>query len=308
MPPLNALRMVERLARKVEDQAHKVTTETEKLQALDEACQDLKLKLVEQYQDDDLDYVDISPTAGVAVSTDLTEFYLPEWCYKVRLVEDTSQPGDPVEIPYAHMHSKERYAGRLFSRVPRCWLFARGGNVFQRIQLRGAIAGLASFRVWFVRRYAPLHYGTAQTNASTSKIALAVDGAATTKGRVLGRDGAYNHFAVEITGGTPSGLKDQIRLLSGHVGSTGLCDVHTPWTVAPTNTTQYAMVTPLGQEFHELVILLAAVKLLQDTGSQTQIGLLTQEIGRFFAQYDISAAKRQAQTPKFGKFEDREGW
>lgn len=309
MAVMNCERMVIRLARRVEDQAHSVTDEAQKLQSLDEACQDLKVRLVEQYQNDDLDFVDISSTSGVAITEDLTEFVLPEWCFKPRFLEDVTTPGSPLEIPNADLHNKEQYRSRYFPRVPACWLFSRGGNVFQRIAIRGSISGIKTFRVWYIRRLAPLHYGTAQANASTGKIALAVDGAATTKGRVLGRDLAYDGFAVEVTGGTPSALKDQLRMLSGHVGSTGLCDVHAPWSVAPSSSTTYALVTPIAQEHHELIVSMAAVKLLQDTGSASQIALVNQEVARQFAQFEASAAKRQAQTPKYIRFNSAaEGW
>lgn len=307
---LNCQGIVALMAKKVEDENHEIHDIAGKLQALDLAAQDLMVTLVEEYQNNCMDYVDILTTSGTAITTDLTEFVLPEWCFKVRLIEDITNPGNPFEIPPAELRNKESYRGRYFPRVSACWLFSRGGDIFQKVSIRGSLAGVGTIRVWYIRRLAPLHYGTARANASTSKIVLAQDGAAGTNGRVLGRSGAYDGFGVEITNDSPAGLKDQLRMLSGHVGSTGSCDVHTPWTAAPTTTTTYALVPPIAQEYQELLVLLASIKLLQDSGSVNQISILAREAERLHGAFVASAAKRQAQGPKYIRFNScrEDGW
>lgn len=241
---ISAQRMVDVIARKIEDVGHTRWTRAIKLEAIDGAVQQLLLDQARQRQDHDLDFVDLNVSeqlnnAGTMTDSGQTirEWRLPDYIYEIRLIEDTTDENAPRVIPKYPLSQKEQYRNAVAATF---WIFTKGGDQRTRIGFIGELTGIDSLRVWFIRRVAPLHYGVlpnrtvggVQVACTSARLTFALASTATTVGRIINRgvtytgpsglvstSDAYVGALVEFgTGGgvVVDGVTDEIRkLVSG---------------------------------------------------------------------------------------------
>lgn len=151
---------------------------------------------------------------------------------------------------------------------------------------------------WYIRLYylptAPdLHRGLA-TGGTTAYIQFASNSVSSTLGVVRNIDNYYQGCYVEIISGTGLG---QIRKISTYAGSTARATVTPAWTTAPDTSSHYSIVSPIKEDFQELLALGAVlrakgIKVEDTTDSVAQVyGALTQDM--------ISSMERRShQTPR----------
>lgn len=171
---MNCQRMVTRVGEKVENRSGGTWTATKVLEAIDEAVQSLIITQQEAYKDYELDYTDlnvaIETTAGRMVNTgqNLLEWRVPEFMHKIRRIEDTTSSDTPVTIPAVDLQRKELMRDIRFKAGGHHWLYTRRSTVFSQVGFVGMLEGVSTIRVWYIRRVAPLHYGTAQLAPATT--------------------------------------------------------------------------------------------------------------------------------------------
>lgn len=114
---------------------------------------------------------------------------------------------------------------------------------------------------WYIRLYylpttPDLHRGVAQGGAS-STITLANPTATTTLGDVKVIDNYYKGCYVEIMSGTGEG---QIRKIKQYDGATKIATIEPNWSTAPNATSVYSIISPIKEDFHELLALGAVIR------------------------------------------------
>lgn len=229
--PISAERMVTRIRNKIEDRstANPRWSNAEILEQIDLAVQYLLNEQAKNRQDHDLDFVDVSVAtetnfAGTMAASgqEIREWRVPDYVNKIRLIEDTTESSNPRPIPKAPFEQKELLRWDSRWSPPRAyWIFTKGGDQRTRIGFVGNLVGISTFRVWFIRRAAPLHYGVlpnrtvgaAQVGCTSARLTFALATAATTVGRIINRGVTY-------TG--PSGLVSTSEVYIGAMVEFGL--------------------------------------------------------------------------------------
>lgn len=344
--PISAERMVTRIRNKIEDRStsNPRWSNDEILEQIDLAVQYLLNEQAKNRQDHDLDFVDLSVAtetnlAGTMATTgqEIREWRVPDYINKIRLIEDMTDSSNPRVIPKYPFEQKEQLRTDMRWAPPRSfWIFTEGGDLRQRIGFVGNLTGIATIRVWFIRRAAPLHYGVcpaglvgglqvANTNARMRFAATA------TAGRIINRGVTYTTPAVvtassvyigalvefgRIAGVRADGVTDEIRKL---ISSTYIVvdDAPIPDTTdwvwafdellslpisgASVNCAgfNYSLVPQIGPEYHELVLMLASRKLAGEAGSNRIQATIQTEIQVLFPDFLESTQDRQHQVPEF---------
>lgn len=134
--------------------------------------------------------------------------------------------------------------------------------VLQRDQLRitpqpGA-AHTAGVRLWYNPMFGSMHEGTVAGIGSTT---LTFDATpqfglgATTVEAPDNRDDYYNAMDIYISSGTGAG---QTRRISAYAGSTRVATIDTAWSTNPDTSSTYAVMCPIPEDFHNVVVLRGA--------------------------------------------------
>lgn len=374
---MNCQRMVTRVNEKIENRSGATWSATKVLEAIDEAVQSLVIMQQESYQDYELDYVDLTiateTTAGRMVqgNQNLLEWRLPEYIHKVRRIEDTTTTAIPNEIPYVDLPKKEQMRDYLFKAAQFHWTYIQRSTLLSKIGFIGSLFGVTSIRVWFIRRVAPLHFGspipiatTARDGSVAGTTTLTVLSTAnlragmvirigrtgtggdetktiqtvltattvqltavlqfthtnvtadsvealnafifpntfsppTTAGRTLSRSDAYIGGHVEITNDTLAGNQDALLQITAYEGYARIPTFHANLPVPVTAATTYALLPQIEPEHHELVVVWAAVRLAEESGSQKMIGTLSGKLASLMDDFKNGIENRQHATPSF---------
>ncbi len=289
---LTAQRMVERVRKRVADIDSLIWTDQDVLDAAEDA-----LNMVVEYvrlagSDHELDRLNIASTAFTGVENLWNEYELPEWVGPIRRVEGVS--GDRAdEIPQMKLEQKE--LGRSSNVGPfgggrPVWVRSRFGRPGS-FSIFGDPATWGTVRVFFIRRYPQLHWGTAEAGGTAT--ALLFD--ASPVGRVTKRDSLYVGLDVEITQ-TGANL-DQYRRITAFTGSTAAATVATAFP-ATTASLTYSLVVPLEVEHVPLLIEETVRILYERAGNYAQMAAQAPRLQEIKDRVMASAQKRDFATPK----------
>jgi len=244
--PLTAEKLVDQVRQRVSDEGRLIFTEAKILDAADYAFQHIAETVRFAGRDHELDRLDIAPSAMTKVEQQWYEYSLPEWVGAIRRIEGTVSYGDttPIEMLPSILETKDVGRVPFVAQQPR-WIrsrFGRPGN----FSIFGEAGNFTLIRVWFIRRYPPLHYGTAQGGSTTT-----IQFASSPTGTVVMRDSLYVGMDVMLTGGTN---QDTMRRITAYTGSTrtATLDSAAPATITASQT--YSLVVPLEQEHGEYFI------------------------------------------------------
>jgi hypothetical protein len=242
MIPLSAVDLVQKVRRRAEIRDGTAFSDEEILRLAEAAMERLFNEMRRADQDYEAQELTLSLANFTAVSgrQQTVETVLPERVADVIKVEGLEVSG--------------RRTVR-FTRVPvqvaggasgPAWSFISGRVGTLRIQ--GSLNRWPSIVIWYTRRWGPLHYGTVSSATATTLVFPV----APTGGLVL-RDAVYEGMDVVITNDSPAGVKDQMRRVSAHVGTTRTASVAT-WGQTPTGASTYSMVVPIPPEHGNLLI------------------------------------------------------
>lgn len=327
--PISARRMAAMVCDEIDNPDFAHWTPTKTLSVIDQAIQHLYLIEQDARQSHEMDVLDVDVATARAAGTltpqgseplNLSEWLVPDYVYRIRLIENTSRGTVSPEIPFTDMSDREEVKRQMRSAS---WTWTRRGETRQKIGFIGQLAGVSSFRVWYARRLPPLHYGTAKSGlndavppveaASTAAriwFDIGTDGA----GRIIERGEVYVGSLIEFgshpTNGNVLGVTDEVRCIDAGAMTLLTTPLQYAWlwqfdqilqhpgTLTTLNCVghEYSLIPQIGQEHHELVILMAATRLAKATGSVKNIQLLKGEAGDLYTKFIDAVQLRQAQT------------
>lgn len=181
--------------------------------------------------------------ASVSLVTTTEDYNLPGNCRQLlRLVHKDSD---------GHV-DREILPTDLLSELPGMVIFGRNRG----FRLRPKPSANETWVAQYLAGPTPyLHYGTAQTNADTSKIILA---SSATLGSIAVEDDFYINSWVRIISGTGAGQK---RRITDYVGSTKTATVSPAWATAPTNDSVYEILPCLDHPLDKAIMWRAVMML-----------------------------------------------
>ena len=111
-------------------------------------------------------------------------------------------------------------------------------------------------RIFYLPSAPDLHMAK-PTAATASTITLGTNAATGTVGRIKTIDNYYKDMRIEIVSGTGIG---QLRRISKYAGSTKVATLDSDWATTPTTAAVYSIVSPVNDDFQELLILGASLR------------------------------------------------
>lgn len=147
-------------------------------------------------------------------------------------------------------------------------------------------------RIYYLPFAPDLHRALAAAGSSTT-ITFGTNGATTTVGNISAVDNYYQNMYIEIISGTGAG---QLRRITQYAGSTKVATVGVAWATTPDATSVYSIVSPIKEDFQELLALGAAmrakgIKTEDDTSAIAQMyGVLMDEM--------VNSLERRNQKPR----------
>lgn len=238
---LTAQALVTQVRQRTSDPGGLVWTDRTILDAADHAFEHIwdTMRLGDHEQE--MDRLDVVAASWTRIEDLWYEYELPEYVMSIRRVEGlVSDLGSrPMLIAPVDVDSKD--AARLpFRSGSPGWFRSRKGRA-GTIAFMGDLGTFTGARIWYIRRYPPLHFGTASSGTTTTMV---FDAAAT--GRVVRRADLYVGLDVEFTNGTNT---DQIRRITAYDGTTATLSAALPAAVTLAST--YSLVVPLQIEHGE---------------------------------------------------------
>lgn len=243
---LTAEQLVDQVRQRASDEGQLIWTAAKVLDAADLAFQHIWDTIRFAGRDHELDRLDLVPSTLTRVEDQWYEISLPEWVGAIRRIEGVTGTSDPRPIDAIPSNLEEKDFARtaFLSKQPR-WIRSRFGRPGS-ISFMGEIGSFTTLRVWFIRRYPPLHYGTAQSGTLST-----IQFAASPTGRVVQRDSLYVGMDVMFTNGTN---QDQIRRVTAYTGSTRTATLDSALPAAVNSSSNYSIVVPMEQEHSEYFI------------------------------------------------------
>lgn len=198
-------------------------------------------------------------------------YYLPQDCTNPRRVEfvkagsvSGSSPNyivdattaDPAEVQEVEISGKDNL--RHYTSSNRV-ISSSGYTLFDEVMefLPDSKVGVSYYcRIYYLPTAPDLHRAVAQTGAA-STITLGLNAATTTLGKVSSIDNYYKGMYIEIFSGTGEG---QIRRITQYDGTTKIATIDPVWTTTPNTTSIYSIVSPIKEDFHELLALGAVIR------------------------------------------------
>lgn len=148
-------------------------------------------------------------------------------------------------------------------------------------------------RVFYLPTAPDLHRGEA-TSGAASTITLALNSATTTLGRVSNVENFYQGMYVEIISGTGEG---QIRRIKTYAGSTRIATIEPNWTTNPAGDSRYSIVSPIKEDYHELLAL-GAVMRAKGIKIEDPSDVVAQMYGVLTTEMVASLERRNHQVPR----------
>lgn len=277
--PLSARSLVTRVSRRVNDLAELTWTAAVILEAADDALRFLWDTVKASGNDTELDRIDTSVADMTLIENGWYEYALPEYVGSIRKIEGVSNPGSiPYEFPTGPLEMKEIGRSTFGSGMP-VWIPSRWGRPGS-ISFYGAVQKFPTIRIWYIRHWPPMHYGTAQAQLGTPSASRLVFASAPV-GRVINRLGLYAGMDVEISADSTAGNVDQVRRITGDLTDSGQTKMTfaTPWSGVPGSSTQYSLVVPMNPEHAELLVESIARRLFERSGNELGMAMQAERLG-----------------------------
>lgn len=292
--PLNSLTLVSRVRTRVGDRGptqQQLWTDTMILEAADDCLQTIWDEVRHAGQDHELDRIEVPVASFTRIEEGWYEYELPEWVGAIRKVEGVTGGTPQVfEVLDTELDNKDIPRMGWVAGRPR-WARSKLGRS-GTLGIFGGITVFPTVRLWFIRKWPPLHFGTAAAGA----LGTITFPASATAGRVVARDSLYVGVDIEITAGVPVPV-DEMRRVTAYAGSTRVATVSPSWSIAPTNQTQYALVVPLESEHGSYMIETVARALLERRGDEKQLAATLPRYIEIKERFHASLRRRD-QIPK----------
>lgn len=194
--------------------------------------------------------------ASISVVKGTALYTLPLNCRRGSRLVFTEDVDDYLEVTPAHMVDKLDFdAPGLISLVrDRAFTLQRG-----KIRIMPTPTGNDTLKVWYLPHFGNMLQGFAAAGGSSTLVSFAGDPDYTLNyGNVDPRDDYYNNMELLIVGGTNIGAFKEVTDYTG--GSTrSLSIAAESWDSTPDTTTEFCLLCPLLEDFHQMVPVRAAM-------------------------------------------------
>lgn len=290
------------------------------LRALDFADQELWNVATQATKDHQLDSLDVNVAAAQAAGAmtaensivqGIREWRVPETVGVIRRIENTTGT-EPRKIDFVATSAKDASRAAASMHGAAFWIWSKWSNVRGLIGFVNS-ASIASFRVWYIRRPPPLHYGTARSGLDTAGAETAstasriwLDKGTEGAGELVQKDDIYRGSLIRFNG-TPAattviGVTDQVRMLTSGTAVTITSPVASAmlWTFDELLTINcatffYELVPQAYPEHYRLLILIAARQLLQWAQAMKQVAMIDSDMPRHMENFEQMVTDRQRQ-------------
>lgn len=257
-------RQVEAMVRKeLGDGVQQFFQRADVLERIDLALRPFLTDVIALGEDVDL-WQHTAPIASMTMIDGLTwQYEVPSYVRSLELVEGNIGEGR-VPLPINHRDLSDRHVGRYAGGggPTYAWISgARSGT----LEFNGRMDRFTSVTFHFIRRFAPISYGTLAAGAATT----ATLPAAADAGLTPPVDGLYAGLDVELTNNSPNGVQGLIGRVASSAGR--VLTMEGAWATTPDNTTQYAILLPLDPEVVKHFAMQVAYDMLITSGQLTQL-------------------------------------
>lgn len=275
---------------KIADRDGGVWTDARILARADQELQRLWNETRTAGRDHDMHELTIQTGSLISLASQQFDWTPPEYVAHVRQIEAVI-PGSAglVAIPQAELHTKD--TTRLTRGQP-SW--HRGPNGV--VRFLGNVTTWPQLRVWYLRKWPPLHYGTAPSGSTTTMV---LDN--TPIGSLVRRTDAYLGARFQLLGGAN---QDIIVTATAFDRSTRAI-TFTPAVSALAADTDYSMVVPLEAEHSGVVTIATAMNLLQSGGNTDYVAALMPMYAEAKQNFLVSVATRDQDAPRTIWYTDR---
>lgn len=174
---------------------------------------------------------------------------------KIIFAENRDNPSG-AEMPWAELDDYTNFADPgVINLVPDTHITLHGSKVRVMPEPTKTLAN--AIRVWFSPMFGNMIQGTASAGGtSTLTVFSGNPNYSTNHGWKDVRDDYYNDMNIILTGGTGVG---QTNKISDYAGSTGILTMDENWSTTPDNTTTFAIICPVPEDHHPVVVTHAAM-------------------------------------------------
>ena len=174
---------------------------------------------------------------------------------KIIFAENRDSPVG-TEVPWSQLDEYPNFASPgIVNLVPGKRFSLEGSKV--RVLPTPSTTSANAIRVWYTPSFGNMIQGTASAGGSSSLTPFTGDPNYTLNfGWKDVRDDYYNGMEILITGGTGIGQQNKI---SDYTGSSSVLTVENAWSVTPDDTSKFAILCPVPEDFHHVVSTHAAM-------------------------------------------------
>lgn len=283
---INAVEALVRVRERIHDFSARTFDDPEILRALDDCVRRIFTILRTHGDAINRDSVDIPVASLTQVHTNVYEWKRPEYVADIKMVKLVTSVGgtDGYQVPRASLEEQDHpFSYVAINRRP-VWLPGPRDTV----QLRGPLVPFAIMRVTFVRKIPPLVYGDQSVSSSTQLTPATVVGA------WKARDDLYVMSNFEMVDG-PAANVGQVRMCTAFTGGVITLDPALP--AAADTTTDWAMVLPLPDEYHEYLIALATMTMFRREGAADEMELLRPELDMLQHEFESGISRQTSGEP-----------
>lgn len=289
MQPLTAERLVSEVRVRISDTGARIFTSNQILEAADLCFGPVWDTVRLAGEDHELDRMDIEVSDLTTVEDSWGEYTLPEWVGTIRRIEGLNGTSRPTEFDASNLDKKDVPRAAFYTWKPR-W-FRSGQGRSGKISIMGGVSSYTGIRIWYVRRYPILHYGTAQNGGTTSTMVFTTS----PTGAVVRRNDLYIGLDVYFTGATNT---DQIRRITDYVASTNTATLDSAVGVAIGSSQTYSLVFPLEQEHSEYFIEVVTRALLRRLANSEHLFATERHFTSLEERFKASLGARDQGRPK----------
>ena len=207
------------------------------------------------------------------------------------VVDETA--ADPSEVQEVHISAKDnlRYytSSNRVIRTNGYYMYDDYIHFLQDSRIGSSTYG----RIYYLPTAPDLHRAVA-ASGTASTIVLGTNGAATTLGYIHNVDNYYQNMYIEIFSGIGEG---QIRKISSYDGATKTATVDPDWTTTPDSTSVYSIVSPIKEDFQELLAL-GAVMRMKGIKIEDDVNIVAQLYGALMTSMVEALESRNRQAPR----------
>ena len=294
---LGARRLTDLVRKHIQDEGNQAWSDTEILEAVDHAIEDMTETRRLVGEDDELERKEFVPSDFTLVEGGnefWAEMELPETVHAVRKVEGTK---DGIQAPFpileGMLEDKDRRHSAFHRGIP-IYTFSRHGRPGNLSIFGAQITQYTKIRIWYIRRHPSLHFGTAAAGGSATTIVFDA-AAATLNGRVIKRDDLYTGMDIEFDEG--SAIEDTKVRITEFDGATSTATIDPALTGAPDGE-PYSLIVPFNPELSNLIIQKSAMQLFTRAGNTEYLQAIAPSMSFLEERFRSAISTRSNDAPK----------